>query len=292
MDIDKYQELAQLTDVYADKKEEENLMIPLLGLAGETGTLLSEFKKHIRDGESYAGFSERAKEELGDVLWYLANLASRLDVPLSEVAKKNLEKTEERWALSDSAEYGHVLFDDDYPSHEQLPRSLEIEVAVNSDSGKVEMFVLPNKSKVGDGLTDNSYEDDGYRYHDVLHFANMAVLGWSPIMRKFLGLKRKSNQRVDEVEDGGRAAILEELIVAYVYNNASERNLYEGLEHVDTELLSTIKRLVAGFEVSRCRTQDWERAILQGYEAFRHLVKNSQGTFKLDLLNRTLMILK
>ena len=90
MEFDKYQELADLTDQFADQTKEKNLMIPLLGLAGETGTLLSEFKKHLRDGESYEGFSERAEEELGDVLWYLANLASRLGLSLSEVAAKNL----------------------------------------------------------------------------------------------------------------------------------------------------------------------------------------------------------
>ena len=40
-------------------------MIPLLGLAGETGTLLSEFKKKVRDKESYDGFKARAEEEIG-----------------------------------------------------------------------------------------------------------------------------------------------------------------------------------------------------------------------------------
>ena len=74
-------------------------MIPLLRIAGETGTLLAEFKKKIRDKESYEGFKEKAEEELGDILWYLSNIASRLNLSLSEIASKNLQKTNERWPI-------------------------------------------------------------------------------------------------------------------------------------------------------------------------------------------------
>ena len=84
MDFDEYQEKAALTDQFPDKSTDSALMIPLLGLAGETGTLLAEFKKKIRDKESYEAFRERAEEELGDVLWYLSNLASHLKLPLAQ----------------------------------------------------------------------------------------------------------------------------------------------------------------------------------------------------------------
>jgi hypothetical protein len=66
MDLDQYQQVAAGTDQFAEKKGDDALMIPLLGIAGETGTLLAEFKKKIRDRESYEGFKERAEEELGD----------------------------------------------------------------------------------------------------------------------------------------------------------------------------------------------------------------------------------
>src|ERR1700682_824620 len=85
---------------FPDKKSDGALLIPLLGIAGETETLLSEFKKKIRDKESYDGFKERAEEELGDVLWYLSNIASRLDLSLSAIATKNLHKTQERWPIA------------------------------------------------------------------------------------------------------------------------------------------------------------------------------------------------
>lgn len=52
--------------------EGQSLAFPLLGLAGEVGSLLSELKKKQRDPASYRSHSDAVTEELGDVLWYLA----------------------------------------------------------------------------------------------------------------------------------------------------------------------------------------------------------------------------
>jgi len=71
--------------------------------------------------------------------------------------------------------------------------------------------------KIGDELTDNAYKDDGYRFHDVFHSAYVAILGWSPVIRKLLKRKRKRKPRVDEVEDGGRAGVIDEAISAIVF---------------------------------------------------------------------------
>jgi len=292
MDFDEYQEKAVLTDQFPDKKSDGALMIPLLGIAGETGTLLSEFKKKIRDKESYDGFKGRAEEELGDILWYLANVASHLGLSLSAIAAKNLHKTQERWPIAPDQADVENFFDSEYPEGEQLPRELQIGVA-EEEAGKIaRLRLLPKGTILGDHLTDNAYEDDGYRFHDVMHLAHMAVLGWSPVLRRFLGCKRKSNPTVDEVEDGARAAILEELIVAFVYANARERRNYDGIKHLDSELLSTIKRLVSHLEVNKRRTQDWERAILQGYSAFRYLTQRRRAVLKVDLRRRELKILE
>lgn len=292
MDFDDYQEKAVLTDQFPDKKSDGALMIPLLGIAGETGTLLSEFKKKIRDKESYDGFKGRAEEELGDILWYLANVASHLGLSLSSIAAKNLHKTQERWPIA--LEEGHAAgyLDEEYPESEQLPREMQIGVS-EEEKGKVAALrLLPDGTLLGDPLTDNAYDDDGYRFHDVMHLAHMAVLGWSPVMRKFLGRKRKSNVLTDDVEDGARAAILEELIIAFVYANARERRCYEGIKHLDSEMLSTIKHLVSHLEVRKLRTQDWERAILQGYAAFRHLLECRQAVLMIDMKRRQLKVVK
>ena len=54
-----------------------SLTFPLLGLFGETGSLLSEVKKKQRDRASYIGYAGAVVEELGDVLWYLTTVAAR-----------------------------------------------------------------------------------------------------------------------------------------------------------------------------------------------------------------------
>ena len=267
-------------------------MIPLLGLAGETGTLLAEFKKKIRDKESYEGFQERAEEELGDVLWYLSNIASRLGLPLSEIASKNLQKTHERWPILGETSEMFLFFDEGCSAKEQLPRSLKIRVFEIEQGKRAHMEIIPDGTPLGDPLTDNSYDDDGYRFHDVMHLANMAVLGWSPVIRALLKRKRKSQPKTDEVEDGARAIILEELVVAFVYGNARERKYYENIKHLDSEMLSTIKRIVRHLEVGTRKTKDWEDAIFQGYAAFRHLLAKREATFHLDLKKRKLVIVK
>ena len=86
MDLRTYQERARRTD-RNPATDERGLMIPLLGLAGEAGELLTEYKKFLRDGESHRLFRERFAEELGDLLWYLADLATKFGLDLGEVAE-------------------------------------------------------------------------------------------------------------------------------------------------------------------------------------------------------------
>lgn len=65
-----------------------------MGLAGETGEVVEKIKKVIRDKKSI--IDEETKQaiakEIGDVLWYLAQLCTELDLSLEEVAKENLKK--------------------------------------------------------------------------------------------------------------------------------------------------------------------------------------------------------
>lgn len=290
MELDEYQKLAITTDQNPQKKGDPGMVIPLLGIAGETGTLLAEFKKKIRDKESYEGFNRRAEEELGDILWYLSTVATKLGLSLGEIASKNLQKTQERWPLEHESEEPFQSLDSQYP--EQFPRKFSVDVIQDSSSGRVTMQIVETGQSLGDPLSDNAYEDDGYRFHDVFHLAHVAVLGWSPVMRRLLKLKRKSNPTVDEVEDGARAGILEELIVAYVYSNAKERRYYDGIRHIDSEMLATIKALVTHLEVKARRMKDWETAILQGYAAFRHLLEYKKARIGVDMETRRLSIEK
>ncbi|MCE4226300.1 nucleoside triphosphate pyrophosphohydrolase family protein [Methylobacterium sp. C25] len=77
-----YAAQAALTDQHSDGG---SLAFPLLGLFGEAGSLLSEVKKKQRDRASYRGYAGAVVEELGDVLWYLAAVASRVNVRLTDV---------------------------------------------------------------------------------------------------------------------------------------------------------------------------------------------------------------
>ena len=75
---------------------------------------------------------------------------------------------------------------------------------------------------MGDRLTDNILEPDDYRFHDVFHYAYTAVLGWSPVMRALFKLKRKSQPKIDEAEDGARALLIEEGIATWIFGQAKK----------------------------------------------------------------------
>jgi NTP pyrophosphatase (non-canonical NTP hydrolase) len=82
--LQRYQELAVSTDQMRDSSTA--LAFPLLGLFGETGSLLSEVKKKRRDAASYVRYARSVIEELGDVLWYMTSLAARADLSIADIA--------------------------------------------------------------------------------------------------------------------------------------------------------------------------------------------------------------
>ena len=175
MEINEYQRLANQTDQQPENESLEadprSIMIPLLGMAGEVGELLGEHKKWLRDGESYKLFPERVKEELGDLLWYLSNVATKHGLTLEEVADFNLSKTGRRWQPVSTNREKRKLFDDEFPPSERLPRQMDI--AIKEDSGIA--ITTIDGAKYGDPLTDNRYEDDGYRFHDICHLSYASV---------------------------------------------------------------------------------------------------------------------
>ena len=88
--LDGYQLKAVKTAIYPI---EAQVTYPAMGLANEAGEVLGKVKKIIRDGTYNR---EGIVDELGDVLWYAAALARDLDVSLTEVAHRNLEKLASR----------------------------------------------------------------------------------------------------------------------------------------------------------------------------------------------------
>ena len=96
MKFDDYQALSGQTAIYPDRGN--NLTYPTLGLAGEAGEVAEKVKKLIRDkGGIVDGASRDALgKELGDVLWYVAQLCTELDLSMSDVALGNIEKLSSR----------------------------------------------------------------------------------------------------------------------------------------------------------------------------------------------------
>lgn len=293
MDLNEYQQRANETDQqpagHVGGDDPRSMLVPLLGLSSEVGELLGEYKKRIRDGESYKLFTDRVKEELGDLLWYLSNVATKFGLTLEDVAIDNLQKTGNRWRPTPSFERTPHLFDELFPIGERLPRVMD--VSIYEDAHKIARMDI-NGKVVGNPITDNRYTEDAYRFHDVFHLAYASILGWSPTLRALLKCKRKSNPLVDEVEDGGRACATEEGIAAMVFSYAEGRSFLEGAEGVDYNLLRTIKAMSKHLEVKVCTEGDWEKAIIVGFQVWRHVRSQGQGTLQADLYKRTLEIVR
>lgn len=99
--FDKYQKESRKTAVYPAIGD--NLIYPAMGLAGEAGEFLDKVKKYWRNSGQFPdlnnldqGQIETLVLELGDVLWYLAAIASELKISLHSVALRNLEKLQDR----------------------------------------------------------------------------------------------------------------------------------------------------------------------------------------------------
>jgi len=98
MDFQAYQLQSRATARYPNAGS--NPIYPTLGLCGESGEVADKVKKVIRDqGGSFSPeVIEGLKLELGDVLWYVAQLASELGLDLDHVAQANLDKLASRAA--------------------------------------------------------------------------------------------------------------------------------------------------------------------------------------------------
>ena len=95
MNFSDYQSKAKETAIYPD---EFKVTYPALGLAGEAGEIANKVKKILRDDGGHVTENRRndLSDEIGDVLWYIAALASDLRLNLDDVAHENIEKLRSR----------------------------------------------------------------------------------------------------------------------------------------------------------------------------------------------------
>ncbi|WP_428381410.1 nucleoside triphosphate pyrophosphohydrolase family protein [Nevskia ramosa] len=198
--------------------------------------------------------------------------ASRL--AFSDVARANMRKVRGAFLEPQAADLAYLDFDHSFGPEEQLPREFRIRV---NQRGSGKSYLQWNGVFIGDPLTDNIADRDGYRFHDVFHFAYAAILHWSPVIRALIKHKRKSKPGYDEEQDSGRAIVVEEGLTAWIFTRAKELNFFDHQDKVSLGILKTIGEFVTGYEVEKCPLKLWERAILDGYLVFRQLKANQGG---------------
>lgn len=225
---------------------------------------------------SHAGTRANLEKCWNEIL----RLSTEAGVDLQRAAESNIAKTQSRWP----AERRFAsLPDDSYPLEERIPRTLTIEFHERRRGNRVEVLLRHEGITLGDRVTDNILDPDGYRYHDIFHFSHAVSLGWSPVTRALLRCKRKSRPAIDENEDGARAGALEEAISALVFSRAKMMRYFEGATQVDYDLLKSIHEMIQGYEVQSIPVWQWEHAILEGYRIFRLLTQHQGGIVKWDL---------
>lgn len=291
MTFEDYQRTAFLTARTADR----TLMEVCLALLWQLSAQLFRLKLPQVELELNRALVDRETNDLlGEIAWHVSALASIYGLEMSEIAEKNREKVSYRLDRSNPT----PLHDHKYQEAQQFPRQFQI-AFVSVGRGRSRMYM--GDKQLGDELTDNAYDDDGYRFHDILHIANVAKLGWSPVFRKLMGRKRKQIAKTDEVEDGARAQIVEEAVVKVIHSEGERLARVQGGEvagqpqrffskssDITFRFLKLIRNFVIDLEVFENRYWEWEDAILSGYEIFYKLRCEGQGTVTVDLEARSI----
>ncbi|GAB3077598.1 nucleoside triphosphate pyrophosphohydrolase family protein [Intrasporangium mesophilum] len=315
--LDAYAELAAETDQEITVGvDPHSLSVPMLGLAGEVGTLLAEEKKRYRRDSRIKDWPSFVGVELGDLLWYTAAVARHAGLGLAELAERDLKRAIRSSSLSADDGKESSTFDETFPATERVPRQLHLRFQERTVKGQavVTMTLLaatPNAfpkgpiprgedkfqgfkvgEALGDQVTDNSRRVDAYRYHDAIHLGFLAVLGWSPNLRGLLHVKRKSDAAIDEAEDGARAIFAEEGIAAILAKQATLSRRFEAPNLVPEDLLDLIALVVEDLEVSSLPYRMWREAISQGFTVMKQLSDARGGYVLADLDARTLQYSK
>lgn len=317
VEASEYQRLAAVTDEGAqDGVDPLALGVPLLGVAGEVGTLLDARKKQFRDQAPQAADPVFLAAELGDVLWYASTSATRSQLDLDAIVRASAVRARDRRRERESLlalPSGLPVLDERFGDQERFPRRMVLRfqqrqqrerpvVAMtlaaaepnafpdgpvpSAVHGKEQGFRVPQS--LGDSLSDNSRRVDDYRFHDAIHLGFLAVTGWSPLFRSLLRLKRRSDPEVDVAEDGARAIFAEEGMAAVLAKRAIRFQGFLSEQAVDDESVEMLTTVLEDLEVARMPSWLWKRAIAQGFSAMRALAGGPGGFLVVDLDARSL----
>ena len=96
MNFNEYQEKSRKTAIYPEQGK--NFIYPTLGLTGEAGEVSEKVKKILRDDGGIISKEKKMelKKELGDVLWYVSQIATEIGLSLNDIAEFNIEKLSSR----------------------------------------------------------------------------------------------------------------------------------------------------------------------------------------------------
>lgn len=312
MELSEYQRRAQATN-HLERDGTGALLQPILGLATEVASIQNISLRYLRDIVEKEDWISLIKDELGDLLWYIAAIATASGFELDDIAQSNLNRSQDRYlAFGNDANYSDIApYDADDLPQERFPRQMVLRFTeTEDDAGRIVATVHlqeanPNafpdgrvlqpdgkwtgfdlNKPLGDPLTDNSTNADGYRYHDAIHISFMAILGWSPNMRALLRTKRKSNPHKDEYEDGARAIFTEEGLAAVIAKLAETRAGLLRDTDVSGDIVEVAKAVTSDLEVASAPAWLWRRAISKGIETMNQLTKNGGGYLHIDLDTR------
>lgn len=250
----------------------------LLKLAGEAGDLA----KRSADG-THRNNVAALQGDLIKLLRALIQAAKAVDVSLTDAARYNIEKTEDRWPTN-------KVFppprDEGRHIDEQLPRKLRVLIYERDVNKTKFVFQKSGGILLGDRLTDNHHPEDDYRFHDVFHLAHATVLAWSPTTRALLKIKRKSDKALDENQDGARASLIEEGLTTWIFEIAKQHKFFANTPRLGFDLLKDVKQFVKGYEAETLPMWLWESAILQGYAVFREFQAKRSGVVVTDMATR------
>lgn len=292
--LDEYQRVAYITRRTEERVLKDVCSAVLQQLAAQLSRDL------LPNSELILNHEVRPKDPvkaLGEILWHLSALASLYGLKLSECVALAEAKAEFRNPTNipgpDHLTTGTLS--------ERFPEKFEVHFVSDARSRSNMYLVEANivKKKLGASLTDNDHEGDGYRFHDVMHIAFATHLRWSPNLRAFMGLQRRSDKRLDEVEDGGRAKIVEEAVILEVHLQAEAFQEYLDEKKLETkgspyayssainfEFLRRLRAITKGHEVYDNPQQDWEAAIKEGYDCYCQLNAADGGIIEVDIAKR------
>lgn len=247
---------------------------------------------YTRKGNFDKEIAKKAFKKILDGLHEISLLSGK---SLEEIAVDSIEKNRKYWS---DPEAGAPVFDGDgvFPHYEMLPRNFKIkfiDIKKESDENDIrrnETIIIMNDVQLGDRLTDNTPEESGYRYHDVFHMMAATCLGWSPVFRRMLKKKRKSNKIIDENEDGARAAIIEEAVVSQVYRYGKQIDFNENA-NLDENIIKLIMEMTTEYECNRLEGRDWKLYVKRSIELFGKIRGGFEGTIEFDAEKRNYKII-